>query len=343
MSFKKQRRITFLISFLSIFLLNTTQGQTMEVLLGIARSTGVPGMVVNSLSSFLEVPKTAHNEFNEHISHQNGRKAETVYQKEIEAIESNAKKWPRELTPEDPDYIQMKNQVLALYNRGEIALLTLDYVAACRDQIDKALDSIKEIMQQYNQPKLGVSFGKNDTAILETLDQFLQEIRINLGAALQTKYHYERGGGMVSRWNKHSSSQTTRFDEWGVTSFPALNLKTNAGVISGLKNQESVNALAKDILDVYYQYTCTIGFILKPEDMIILDFEGLGGINHYRQQLTNIFGQNVVLSPVNLYSRFFGINDKSTVNPKEKNDETGNVEEIPSFTDIQIPDNQEQK
>lgn len=318
-----------------------SQSQAMDIFLQVADCTGVSQKVVNGLSSILEVPITSHNEFNEHIAKQNGSKAEAVYQREIESIESNINRWPKALTQEDQDYIQRKNQVFVLYNRAEIALLTLDYVNACRNQIDKSLASINEIIQQYKQPKLSASFEKNDTSILEILAQFLQNIRINLGTALQTKYHYERGGGMLSRWNKHSSSQSMRLEDWGVSSFPALDLKANAGIVNWLNSQKQGNAVAQDIFEVYWRYTLTIGFILKPEDMIILNLEGVGGIDYYRKQLTNIFGENAVPTPIKLHSTIFGINDKSVYKTKEKLIKKDNMES--RTAPIQIPGSQERK
>lgn len=306
------------IFFLGAFLFCSIQGQAMDFVWGVANSTGVTEKVVYGLTTIWEVPKTTHDQFNEHITKLHGKQAEEIYQKEMAKIEYNMKKWPTQLTETDEAYQVMKAQVLALYNRGEIALLTVDYVSACRSLINTGIENIDEIIQQYKQSK---SFDNREISSLEEMSGFLKNIKINLGATLQTKYHYERGGSVLSRWSKHSSSQTMRLDDWGVSSFPVIDLKTNVGLVKWLRNQASSNITAKNVGEIYQKYLLTIDFILKHEDTLMLGFGEQGGIDYYRKQLIGTFGANVGQTPVTLHSTVFGINDKTIGESQQKTDE----------------------
>lgn len=322
----KKLSISRILCFLPIFYGGMTlKCQAMDFLSAAYKVGGYVVGAAQGLVNYLEIPKDPQEEFKEKITRLDIQGAENIFQKEIRELEASTPLQKSSLGNDDFIFYHNKEAAISLYNRMVIAAVTVDYVRLCLGSINNVLEMLDH---KINQPQYLPLKGE-----LEELKKLTAvNFKVNLGAMLYARYRYIRGGGLGERGTISYSSKTPRLDLWGVKTLPSPDYTSYKDKIKFEGKEDRMEI--KNFLSMYSQYEITLELLSKTESALLTSGEEKG-IDYYAdpETLSKVFGRNIKLTPINLYSEIFEIN----YNIQEEWEEESRVPEVKGEEVVETP------
>lgn len=272
----------------------------------------VPESVKNTVSGYANTiygeSKDFDNQFNEFTANRCITELKDLVERDLTRIEDRARTLSR--YSKDGD---MKNgdvfdfNIVDLCRISEIArncllryylsLLCLDYTDQCKKLLEKKIEEVLEIKsQQQNRNSeilIDLSANKNQEELLtiDSILEYLEEIKLNLGAALSSRYSYTRKGGPVDRYKKHTTVADKRYKYWGVYTLPNLKIAPPDSKIQSIIDSETpISNCVRKTIEIY---KTTFDFILESTDIKIINCDDpYEAITKYKEQYRKLFNKD---------------------------------------------------
>lgn len=301
--------------FLGFFLLITpTQGaELFTAIAGSALSSGASGYVKEVVAStgehLAEVAKTFDNEYNEAVCSFDLENMRSYVNSSLAEMDDHALQSSKVLNDSQAQhvnnsvFIALAKSAVQMTLRYELALISIDFIKACKKMIFEAVDSLQESKKKQFNPRV---LGEEQSSQLEKGrdERVSKALRIlgawknNLLAALHEKYPYLCEGGVKDRYVRSTARHKKRSKEWriepnwlGYVSVPKIDLEK-----SNPFDSEDLSAESRAVSGIEKTYDYVFAFIRLPFHQQIGE-DGVGYINAARKKFAELF-PNTAMTPV---------------------------------------------
>lgn len=171
-----------------------------------------------------------------------------------------------------------------------LSLLTLDYTDECKTLIEQTIEEIEGIKIKYSEwESLGDTLENQKKEDTKFILEYMNKIKLNLGAALYAKYGYTRKGGFFDRGTRHLDVRRDRISYWKVSDLPPLDLSSPSANINTIINGKSQIALCiGKTIEIYNE---TFKFLTKKTEEILMHDDPYRNIENYKIQFRNLFNK----------------------------------------------------
>ncbi|MBX3457199.1 MAG: hypothetical protein KF820_02400 [Candidatus Paracaedibacteraceae bacterium] len=280
---------------------------------GAALSSGASGYVKEVVATtgdhLVEAPKTFDNEYNEAVCSFDLENMRSCVNSSLAEIDGHARQSSQILNDSQAQhvnnsvFIALAKSAIQMTLRYELALISIDFIKACKKMIFEAIDGLQESKKRQFNPRV---LGEEQASQLEKgrderVSKALRVLGVwknNLLAALHEKYPYLCEGGVKDRYVRSTARHKKRSKEWrieadwlGYVSVPKIDLEK-----SNPFDSEDLSAESRAVSGIEKTYDYVFSFIRLPFHQQI-GGDGVGYINAAREKFAELF-PSAAMTPV---------------------------------------------
>ncbi len=271
---------------LALFLTPSMAAEWLATVVGSAISSGASGymkeVVTTTSENFVQSEKTFDNEYNEAVCSFDLENMRQCINNSLAEINSQARRSGQILKDSDLNggdnrvFIAFAKSAVDMTMRYELALISVDFIRACKKNILDLIDTLNERKSsQFNPRFLGEEqasqFERSRDERVSKAVKILEIWKNNLLAALHEKYPYDCEGGWRDRYVRSIARHKKRAKEWripadwlGYVSVPKVDLKG-----SNPFEYSDLSAEAQAVASIEKTYQQVFEFMRLPFDQQI--------------------------------------------------------------------------